>query len=175
MQLTGQGPVGHSLDIVEGWGSTHPAGHEGRGMFTRGPGRFELSDAVRGLHFSLLTSYEHGYVTVAMLTSRGMRVPFEYTVDQRQSEGGVYYEVVIGHFGYSDIANARFGTGRAEFASDELRSRTILEAGEAVLAFEPMGHALERGDGYNRLSLWGRRYTLSDFGDYFLPGAAADA
>ncbi|MUN08239.1 hypothetical protein [Agromyces luteolus] len=136
-------------------------------MFTRGPGEFEISDAARELHFSTLTRYEQGYITVACLTWRGRPIPFEYVRDERRHDGAVFFEAVIRNFGYSVVAEVVSAMGRADFADADDADQAFRYAVEAVLAYEPGGEGLNRRDGYNRLSYDGRLWTLGDFGDYF--------
>ncbi|WP_353810230.1 hypothetical protein [Agromyces sp. SYSU T00194] len=122
-----------------------------------------------------MTRYEQGYVTVACLTWRGRPIPLEYVRDERRDEGGVFFETTIRVFGWSVVAQVVAGIGRAEFADADEADQAFLHGIEAVLAYAPGGAGLERPDGYNRLYRGGRRWVLSDFGEYFPAAGAAGA
>lgn len=136
-------------------------------MFQPEPRQLLMTDPDRGCSWRNVGSTQQGEVEIAAITIDGREIPYEFRVDHRADDGGGWYDVQLGAFGYSVAGAIQWGLGRVDFASDEDREAAVLVAMEATLAWLPGGRGLERGDGYNRSTFKGVQYRLSDFGPYF--------
>lgn len=135
-------------------------------MFQPVPGQFTMVDPERSYTFRTVGSTDRGEIDIAVVTVNGQEVPFEYRVEPRSDETGVWYEINLGAFGYSVAGDLHYGLGRVTFASDAERRAMVFVAIEGVLVWSPGGYGVERGDGYSRLNFDGKQYRLSDFGPY---------
>ncbi|MBH0116890.1 hypothetical protein I6E52_08515 [Salinibacterium sp. NG253] len=106
-------------------------------------------------------------MTIVAITVDGVEVPYEYYVQEKRNETEPWFDVEIGAFGTSPTGQLKMGLSPVYFDSAKERDPVVLLAIEAVLAWEPIGLGMRRGDGYNRCTFKGVQYRLSDFGPYF--------
>ena len=135
-------------------------------MFNPLPGNLKMIDPERSFSFRSLGTTDHGGTILAALTMNGREFPYEYWRDQA-GESDPWYEITLGSVGASPTACIQHGVEAAQFENESEYSEAVIAVIEATLAYETIGYAQNRGDGYNRLSHGGVEYQLSDFGPYF--------
>ncbi|MBH0110177.1 hypothetical protein I6E81_08350 [Salinibacterium sp. NG22] len=136
-------------------------------MFQTNGSSTEMTDSERGLSWRVVGRIEQGLVIIVAITVNGLEIPYEYSVREKRTESGSWFDIEIGAFGTSPIGQLEMGLSPVYFDSAQDRDPVVLLAIEAVLAWEPHGAGMRRGDGYNRCTFKGVQYRLSDFGPYF--------
>ena len=136
-------------------------------MFRPVPRTYSMKDPERGYLWRDLGSTQKGEIDIASITIAGQEIVYEYHVDEQRDSTGVWCDIQLGMFGASVAGQIRERIETVKFSLDTEREAAILVAIEATLAWLPSGLALEKGDGYNRLTYKGIQYRLSDFGPYF--------
>jgi len=137
-------------------------------MFQPGLERFTLVDPERGYSLRSLGSRDRGEIFMAAVTIGGIEIPLEYRIDHQLDDSGTWYDLSITAVGRSIVSEIQSGLVTATFDSDEEREAAVMVAVEALLAYKTIGFTPERGDGYNRTTVKGVQYRLSDFGPYFV-------
>ncbi|MGJ8722020.1 MAG: hypothetical protein ACSHW9_09250 [Salinibacterium amurskyense] len=136
-------------------------------MFQTNGSKTEMTDSERGLSWRLVGVIDQNTVTIAAITVDGVEIPYEYYVQEKRNESEPWFDIEIGAFGTSPTGQLTLGLSPVYFGSATERDPVVLLAIEAVLAWEPHGAGMRRGDGYNRCTFKGVQYRLSDFGPYF--------